>query len=103
MALWTAIFFYVVYPSNELGDQLQETEQRESELASKSHELEKKLLCKIREAAEEVERKVGRGLKCVVCILISLMTACFWPCSFILNAQAHQFNINVHFILGCVV
>ena len=67
MALWTAIFFYVVYPSNELGDQLQETEQRESELASKSHELEEKLLCKIREAAEEVERKVGLGLKCVVC------------------------------------
>ena len=60
---WTAIFSPVVYFSNELGDQLQETERRESELVSRSRDLEGKLLSKIREAAEEVERKVGRTLE----------------------------------------
>lgn len=52
-----------MYPSNELCDQLQETERRESELSSKSRDLEGKLLSKIKEAAEEVERKVGELLR----------------------------------------
>ena len=70
---WTAIFFPVTYPSNELGDQLQETEWRESELSSKSRDLESKLLSKIKEAAEEVERKVGELLRTGdVCVC--------WPC-----------------------
>ena len=66
---WTAIFSPVMYPSNELCDQLQETERRESELSSKSRDLEGKLLSKIKEAAEEVERKVGELVHtCDVCV-----------------------------------
>ena len=71
-----------MYPSNELGDQLQETERRESELSSKSRDLESKLLSKIKEAAEEVERKVGELLLMCVCAgLVFLVLACSWPCS----------------------
>ena len=98
-----------MYPSNELGDQLQETERRESELSSKSCDLESKLLSKIKEAAEEVERKVGELLRtgdvCVCAVLVSLVLACSWPCSPSTEEEgtSHHFIYYVLFILHCTV
>ena len=49
-------------------------------MSSKSHDLEGKLLSKIKEAAEEVERKVGELLHtcdvCVCAVLVSLVLTC---------------------------
>ena len=93
-----------MYPSNELGDQLQETERRESELSSKSRDLESKLLNKIKEAAEEVERKVGELLRtgdvCVCAVLVFSCAGMLLALFFHLLRRKAQATIS--YIMSCL-